>query len=383
MRRLTGLSFAHPSVGAKVRAPLYLADEAVEEHLRRLHGVGLDVFLLATCLRVEILWAGDAEAAPDVLACLYGTPEVGTLGELRRDGEVFTHLCRIAAGLASPVIGETEILAQFRQGIARYETTSGSTGSLLPVLEAAVGVGRSARRALPSQPAGSLAALAARTANSGDRVAILGSGAMARAAAQHLPSEGVSVFSRRPALVAGRPSLPWAEVPAALATFPAVISTVPGAEALFDGAIPSILGTRSEPLLLIDLGMPPVFHPPLPGPVRYVGVDDIAAIDQQPVPVVEQSLREHAGDVWGRLSSPARAGAIVSAVLGEAERAVDEEVRRFANRLGQSEDPEAVLRQLAHTVARRILHRPISYLGSRADEQVAETVAEAFGVDHA
>jgi hypothetical protein len=43
-----------------------------------------------------------------------------------------------------------------------------------------------------------------------------------------------------------------------------------------------------------------------------------------------------------------------------------------------------VLQQLAHTVARRILHPPISFVRSKAGgPEAIETVAEAFGVDDA
>ncbi|MDF2731281.1 MAG: hypothetical protein K0T01_3072, partial [Acidimicrobiia bacterium] len=65
----------------------------------------------------------------------------------------------------------------------------------------------------------------------------------------------------------------------------------------------------------------------------------------------------------------------------DAELAVDEEVRRFAGRLPDAVDPEAIMHQLAHTVARRVLHRPISYAGSSDnDGEALRVLAEAFGV---
>lgn len=70
---------------------------------------------------------------------------------------------------------------------------------------------------------------------------------------------------------------------------------------------------------------------------------------------------------------------MIAGLVDQAESAVDEEVSRFARRLQTTDDPEAVLRQAARTVARRLLHRPISYINS-APEAV-EVLAEAFGVD--
>jgi glutamyl-tRNA reductase len=72
---------------------------------------------------------------------------------------------------------------------------------------------------------------------------------------------------------------------------------------------------------------------------------------------------------------------VIAAMMEQADTAVVEEVQRFATRLAVSDDPERVLRQLAHSVARRVLHGPISYVSS-SDRgiDVAETLAEAFGV---
>ena len=78
------------------------------------------------------------------------------------------------------------------------------------------------------------------------------------------------------------------------------------------------------------------------------------------------------------------AGSIIGAVQERVDRTVDEEVRRFGSRLSASAEPEQVLRQLAHTVARRILHPSVSLIGStplRPDE--LHDLARAFGVDDA
>jgi glutamyl-tRNA reductase len=69
-------------------------------------------------------------------------------------------------------------------------------------------------------------------------------------------------------------------------------------------------------------------------------------------------------------------------MVKQAETAVSEEVSRFTHRLAGAEDPEQILRQLAHTVARRVLHPPISFIGStERGAQVVDLLAEAFGVD--
>ena len=385
--RLTGLSYAHPAVAADRRAPLSFAAGSYHDAQRRVAADGHRVFLLSTCLRVEIVWAGGPEVAPHLLTSLYGDHSMSGLAVLRTDRDLFLHLCRIAAGLESPVVGETEVLSQFRQAVAGITQPSDGGGDLARILESAVGVGRSTRRFLGPAPLGSLATLAAEAVASAPRVAILGGGVMARAAAQHLSDAEVSVFARRPGVIAGGSAHPWERVPHALATYPAVISTVPGGQTLFsEQVIVQALARRSQPLLLVDLGMPPAFSRPTEtGQLSYLGVDDLAeSVGGLRPPEAEQALITEADDAWRRITAPDRVGSIINAMVDQAERAVDEEVRRFANRLAVSDDPESVLRQLAHTVARRVLHRPISFVGSKAGGPDAiEAVAEAFGVDDA
>ena len=64
--------------------------------------------------------------------------------------------------------------------------------------------------------------------------------------------------------------------------------------------------------------------------------------------------------------------------MSQADAAVAEEIERLIPRLAAG-DPEELLRQVAHRVARRLLHPPISYLGN-TDEQSVEVLAAAFGV---
>lgn len=383
MQRLTGLSFAHPAVPSGDRAALSLDGGSLPALHRRLRARGHEAFLLSTCLRVEIVWEGHPDGATGLLTSIYGDDSMSDLGVIRSDGEVFLHLCRIAAGLESPVIGESEVLSQFRQAASAFGNGAAGSGDLTRALEAAVGIGRGVRREL-GHTEGSMASVAAEAAHNHERVAVLGAGAMARATAGLLPGEAVRVFSRSPGLVAGHHALPWEAALEALATFPAVISTVPGRTPLFpDEMVAAALARRTGPLLLIDLGLPPGFERHRgDGGIVHMGIDAIASsVRREPRPELEEIVENRAASAWLRLTASNRVGSVIAAMVDEAERAVDEEVRRFASRLPSASDPEAVMRQLAHTVARRVLHRPISYVGS--SEQGSEAVqvfAEAFGV---
>jgi glutamyl-tRNA reductase len=74
-------------------------------------------------------------------------------------------------------------------------------------------------------------------------------------------------------------------------------------------------------------------------------------------------------------------GPVIVAILEQAHRAVDEEVQRFMFKLDNPNGNEPVLRQLAQTVAHRVLHPALSHLGSaEAEAGSVEVIAEAFGV---
>ena len=92
-------------------------------------------------------------------------------------------------------------------------------------------------------------------------------------------------------------------------------------------------------------------------------------------------IEAEATAAWARLSAPDVVGQVIAAMVDNADRAVDEEVRRFVGKLLGAEDPEAVLRQLAHTVARRVLHPPISYVGSSPGSgEAAQVLGKAYGI---
>ena len=88
-----------------------------------------------------------------------------------------------------------------------------------------------------------------------------------------------------------------------------------------------------------------------------------------------------AGETWAKLTNHQKVGPVISAILSEARRAVEEEVDRFSHKAEIDEAQVGVLNQLAQTVAHRVLHRPLSYLSSAEDgAKAAPILAEVFGV---
>jgi glutamyl-tRNA reductase len=212
---------------------------------------------------------------------------------------------------------------------------------------------------------------------------------MAHAATDLLRSKGaeVTVYARRPGAVsfATDDTLHINDAPAALATFPVVISATSSKRELFSpGVLDRALDGRREPLTLVDLAMPPDFAPDT-GSDRlvYLNLDGLAdRVRRVHAPeAVERRIATGVAERWTRLRNHHEVGPVIAAMLDEANRAVDEEVRRFAGRLEATSDQIEVLEQLANTVAHRVLHRPLSFLSSsERGADAAPICAEMFGV---
>jgi len=189
----------------------------------------------------------------------------------------------------------------------------------------------------------------------------------------------VAVYARRSEPVAGIPSRPWEALPAALASCRAVVSTIPGPVPVLQ----ELQRPEENPLLLIDLGMPPAVEEPDPSTLTYRGIDDVASsIPLGSEPEAEETVAIESEKTWRRLTVSREAGSIISSVIALAEHTVDDEVQRFAGGFSASQVPEQVLRQLAHKVARRIIHPSVSLLGSTPlTPEELDVLARAFGVE--
>jgi len=379
--KISSASFAYPHHRGAIRA----------EVAGRLDpkNVPAGAFVLSTCLRLEVTVAGDESDLERSLLVIFGRlPESARPG-IRVGEEAVTHLFRVVAGLESPILGEREILTQFRQTLIRAEEQGRVGGLFAKLLETAVAVGRQARELLPESGHASLAAVAAQAIGTADRVAVLGSGLMATSAVHGLlglpAPPSVIVIARNPDKVAidGVEVWPFNRAAEALSAFPAVVSATSAKSRLVDDdVIAAAVMRRTVPLTLVDMAMPPDFGSPDGAAVDYLGIDDLARMANR------RPRREDADALVGAAAADAyrqfvehhEVGPIIAELMRTADDIVESTVDRFAGRLGRGDD-RAVLQQTAHTVARTLLARPVAYLkeADRASD-VVDDVADAFGL---
>lgn len=381
-RALSAVTFAYPEVGTADRARLAAALMGG----RRPGGA----FVLSTCLRVEVVVEGGIDALEKSIGSAFGAPVAGAV--VRRDRDAVEHLFRVAAGLESPVLGEVEVLTQFREAVATARDGGAVSGWALKLLESAIAAGRSVRRVLPPSPYGSLADVAAGFIDDADRVAVLGSGVMASAVVSSLlalePSPEVTMVARRSPTSPpdGVRLWPFDRLRQALVEYPVVVSATSAKTRLVpDTELADLLQRRSTRLRLIDMAMPPDFQPSAGLPVDYTQIDELASRVAERVPAAEadREVAVSAEDAWRRAHGAHAVAPVVERLYSEVDDLVDRTVERFHGRLSDPADVE-VLRQAVHTVARTILARPVARLSEveRPDEH-AVTLAEVFGIHDA
>lgn len=380
---ISAASFAYPQHEGAFRARLADCLSGVAEVRNG--------FLLSTCLRVEIAVPGPAALLAETLGDLFGDLVSGDVQpRVRFREEAVHHLYRVAAGLESPILGEQEILTQFRQSLIEAEGSGRVEGVFARLLETAVATGRHARELLPGSPHNSMAAVAAQAVGTSSRVAVLGSGIMATAVVEGLallpaPPE-ITVVARNPEKVAERPGIEVLSFELAeqtLREFPAVVSATSAKHRLIDDvALAGVVAGRKSPLLLIDMAMPPDFRPPESATVTYLDIDDLAQMAERRSRSDEADalVASIAADAYRQYRDHHEIGPLISGMMDGADVLVEETVRRFAGRLRNPED-ETALRQAVHTVARKLLAGPVGYLKKEdRSAEAIDVIADAFGV---
>ncbi|MGI9039364.1 MAG: glutamyl-tRNA reductase [Gemmatimonadota bacterium] len=333
MGRLLVFGTSHRVAPSRLRDGLYMDEEAVTGFLDGLTNLAVidEAVLLHTCTRLEVyVRTSDIEAAEnEIVRRLAGDDdtrleEVANHSYALADAAVAQHLLRVAAGLDSIVLGETQILGQVRDA-ARIAARHGATGPILTRLFAtAVRAGKRARAETRlCQGPTSLAAAGVRLALQASddfpsqTVLVVGAGETARLTARH-------VAKRRPRrLVIANRSRPGAERLAAELGGDAASLTDLGALAreatvvvaatsaaepvLTEAHLEEAMADRGDrPLVVIDLGRP-----------RNV------AVPYREIP----GLAIH--DLDGLAESIGRNRDRQSAEVPRVEAIIDEEVERF------------------------------------------------------
>jgi glutamyl-tRNA reductase len=269
---------------------------ATAADLLELEGVSEGV-VISTCNRTEFYLASDsAEQAIGSLRRKLGEEDEAHWYERHRM-EAARHLCRVASGLDSMVLGETEIFGQVKEGY-RAALDAGATSAVLNRLfQRAFGVGKKIRTDTSIQVgatsvAGSAVELAEKIFGrlDGCRVIVIGAGEMSRQTAQALVSRGASTvfvtnrsFERAEELAKdmGGRAVHFDQWQGVLAGVDVVISSTsaphPVVQPFHVEAVRRV--RKFRPLFMIDIAVPRDIDPEV-GEIEEVYLYDIDTLEQ-------------------------------------------------------------------------------------------------------
>jgi glutamyl-tRNA reductase len=405
------LSYRH--AGAEDIAGFTLPKDEIPARLAALRDLlgTAEVVYLATCNRVEVAFAvADGQDARDMRAEIFRalTGRAPQAGEARSSLRAWTgeaaveHLFLVACGLDSAQAGEREILAQMR---AAWETarTAAVCGPILDRIlgEALSLAGRLQRLAVDARPP-SLADLAADrmllhlNERSGS-VALIGVSPMTKRCGELLHKAGVSIIvvnrtadtAEEYARTVEGNAVPLEEFRARPRDVAGLVVATGGTEPVLDSdALRRVAATATNPLLIIDFGLPPNIDPTAAkdAGLARIGMNEMiqAAQDRRlsqllRLAPMRAAIDERLARLRGQLATRAIGrqlaqlrNAFEQIATAEADRALTEELQKL------SAEQQDQVRRVATTIAHRLAHLPLAGMRAAAAHANAETVDAFF-----
>jgi glutamyl-tRNA reductase len=316
------------------------------------------------------------------------------------------HLCRVAAGLDSMILGEPQILGQVvaAHQAALAQTTVGPV--LAQLFRTAIAAGKQARTETEiARNAVSVGHAAVELARGifgslrGRAVLVIGLGQIGKVAAANLAAAGarLTLINRTAERAAARAvqlaaeARPWAELPAALAASDIVVSGTSATEPVVSAALvrAAVQARRGQPLLLIDLAVPRDVDPAA-GRLPTVFLYDIDRLQE----ICRANMTERAGEIaaveaivdqqverFAAWLEERQVVPTIAALRGQAERIRQAELDKALARLSHlSERERNTIAALSHAIVNKLLHEPSIRLKQARSRGHAQVVRELFAL---
>jgi glutamyl-tRNA reductase len=404
------LGLNHKTAPVEVREQLALSPLHLSSALRGLReqAGAREVAILSTCNRAEVYAVGEDDSAPRLERFLsefhhVAQPALGRHLYRKGNADSARHLFRVASGVDSLVLGESQILGQVKTALEAARSNGALGGVLDELFRRAISCGKRARAETEigrgALSVGSAAVELARQIFGplqGRTVLILGAGKMSELTAQHLVASGA-----RSVIVANRTyeraceiatlfgerrcaqenslarAVRWDDFPQHLAEADIVISStraphlVLTAEQVNEAMRTRASRKKSGPLLLIDIAVPRDIDPEAHrlDNVFLYDIDDLQGVVQlnraqrgnemaRVEAIVEDEVAAWEGWYRGREAQP-----LMAALARHAETVRDREVEQALSQLSHlSERERDVVRALGRSISGKLMHAPLRYL---------------------
>lgn len=412
--RISLVGLSHKTAPVEVREHFAMAADELPQLLARLGQRYAGAAVLSTCNRTEIYIADPAPVEdPRPIAGLLselkgeppieGAPFTATVGD-----EAARHLFRVAAGVESMVVGESEVLGQVRGAFTAATQAGTHTQALSRLFHTAIRVGRKVReRTTIGQRPVSVSSIAVDLARRepGDltskTVLVIGAGEAGQITAGNLAGAGAArmmVTSRTPERTANVAEAlnarPWRfeQREQAIVEADIVISSTAAHDSVVDRAMVGRAMERrpQRPLLLIDIAVPRDIDPTsreIPGVTLY-DIDELQLFAERNIElrrgelaaaesIIEEDVAKFAG--WLR-----QQGAVptIAALQERADRLRLAELQRTLAKMALSGDDRARIEVMTASLVKKLLADPIAVLKDPAlGERHTASARALFGLD--
>ena len=368
--------------------------------LRRTLDTHKEVAILSTCNRTEIYCAGEQVQWRQTLKWLAdtGKAQVDSLQShiYRLEGDASArHAFRVASGLDSMVLGESQILGQFKDAV-RLAADSGALGTTLNQLfQRSFAVAKEVRTATDiGAHSISMAAASVRLASQifenikDAHVLFVGAGEMIELCVAHFAAKSprsITIANRSSdradllAAVHGGRSIALADLPARLPEFDVVISCTASTLPLIGlGAVQRALRARkNRPMFMVDLAVPRDIEPEvknLSGVYLYT-VDDLKQVIQSGQSYRQEAVAEaeiiidqgvHKFMAWLEQRSHVP---LIQELNLQADAWRQTELSRARKRLEKGDSVDSVLESLSMGLVKKMLNGPLRELNHPSSDQ--------------
>lgn len=407
----------HNSAPVELRERVAFTPEQFADALhqaRKATGVA-EVALLSTCNRTEIIATSKQTASDPILQWLaeyQGLPldelAASTYHYLNREAAL--HAMRVASGLDSMVLGEAQILGQFKEAFEQARRI-GTLGTELDHLaqtcfriakkvrtETAIGENSVSVASTAVTLAGQLFTNLAES-----RVLLLGAGETSELVGRHLVSAGLQQITianrtldnaRRLAEQLGGKPIDLQSIPGKLAEMDIVIaSTASQLPIIGKGTVERALKLRRQkPILMVDLAVPRDIEPEVSqlSDIYLYSVDDLQEIINQNLSNRQQAAKAAEDILQGEVAAyrtrhEQRAASELLVKFRARQLAMKEqELAKALTRLESGEDPTEVVSQLAEQLTNKMLHIPSVQLKNAAaegEEEFLQAIIRLYELD--
>ena len=401
-----------------MREKLAFTPDAVPAALQELRAVPdvEEALILSTCNRTELYLSHQRdEAVEQVLDWLCQWHQVDR--EHIRDAlywrtgtDAIRHAIEVASGLDSMVLGETEILGQFKQA-SRDADAAGTLGSRLHGLtQQAFATAKEVRTntEISRNPVSLAHAAVSLTQQFFDqlqdhRALVIGAGETAQLVARYLHDRHIGHLtianrSLDRAQVLAREllahAIPISHMGQALKDADIVVSSTNSPlPVLGKGLIEAVLQHRKhQPIYMVDLAVPRDIEPQigdLPDVYLYT-LDNLRRVVEENLKSRERAKEEANAIIAQHVEACAQrersesAFDLIREYRASAQQWRDETLAQARRRLAQGQSPNEVLEWLSHTLCNRLIHTPTQTLnqaGQDGDEALLQAMRRLLNLD--